>query len=215
MLQFYSEFKKSSQIIYIFQIILISLLFEHLSKSTSFLGFFLKKSDKFFPAGRWRRKKKKDRNFSTKVPAECGDSRLVFHILERHECIRGWKKLKRPRKFIRVPLQGYTMLKIELENTRTIFLTRKKKKRKRTVLLCSHILHSIFILSSSSSPSVYKFIFENTRHSLPSFSSLSFYIYPFSSNYERENYSTTERGWKWEWKREKLNDADWTMISQR
>lgn len=130
MLQFYSEFKKSSQIIYIFQIILISLLFEHLSKSTSFLGFFLKKSDKFFPAGRWRRKKKKDRNFSTKVPAECGDSRLVFHILERHECIRGWKKLKRPRKFIRVPLQGYTMLKIELENTRTIFLTRKKKKEK-------------------------------------------------------------------------------------
>lgn len=131
MLQFYSEFKKSSQIIYIFQIILISLLFEHLSKSTSFLGFFLKKSDKFFPVGRWRRKKKKDRNFSTKVPAECGDSRLVFHILERHECIRGWKKLKRPRKFIRVPLQGYTMLKIELENTRTIFLTRKKKKKKK------------------------------------------------------------------------------------
>ena len=176
MLQFYSEFKKSSQVIYIFQIILISLLFEHLSKSTSFLGFFLKKSDKFFPAGRWRRKKKKDRNFSTKVPAECGDSRLVFHILERHECIRGWKKLKRPRKFIRVPLQGYTMLKIELENTRTIFLTRKKKKKKKNGS-SSHILHSIFILSSSSSPSVYKFIFENTRHSLPSFSSLSFYIY--------------------------------------
>lgn len=150
MLQFYLEFKKSSQVIYIFQIILISLLFEHLSKSTSFLGFFLKKSDKFFPVGRWRRKKKKDRNFSTKVPAECGDSRLVFHILERHECIRGWKKLKRPRKFIRVPLQGYTMLKIELENTRTIFLTRKKKKEKERFVFAylTFDFHLIVIIKS-------------------------------------------------------------------
>lgn len=76
------------------------------------------------------------------------NSRLVFHILERHECIRGWKKLKCPRKFIRVPLQGYTMLKIDLENTRTIFLTKKKKKIWTVRLLricCISYIHYIFI----------------------------------------------------------------------
>lgn len=73
------------------------------------------------------------------------NSRLVFHILERHECIRGWKKLKCPRKFIRVPLQGYTMLKIDLENTRTIFLTKKKKIWTVLRICCISYIHYIFI----------------------------------------------------------------------
>lgn len=149
-------------------------------KHRQFFQLLLKKIRQIFPYVQQtllEDGKEKKVEISPRRSPRNANSRLVFHILERHECIRGWKKLKCPRKFIRVPLQGYTMLKIDLENTRTIFLTKKKKKiwTVRLLRICCIYLTFITFSSLSLSPSVHEFIFENSSHSL-----LAFYPFRFT-----------------------------------
>lgn len=149
------------------------------SSNRQFFQLLLKKIRQIFPYVQQtllEDGKEKKVEISPRRSPRNANSRLVFHILERHECIRGWKKLKCPRKFIRVPLQGYTMLKIDLENTRTIFLTKKKKKYERFVFFASAAYLTFITFSSLSlSPSVHEFIFENSSHSL-----LAFYPFRFT-----------------------------------
>lgn len=116
------------------------------SSNRQFFQLLLKKIRQIFPYVQQtllEDGKEKKVEISPRRSPRNANSRLVFHILERHECIRSWKKLKCPRKFIRVPLQGYTMLKIDLENTRTIFLTKKKKNMNGSS--SSHLLHISYI----------------------------------------------------------------------